>query len=301
LEHERHLNDLASAVVADLPDSFTSAEIAATLAGVPEDLLLHRDSRAEADALRDMAASAYVAEFDEATTLSQRVLLPVATAENRGMEDARFVRFADADGTLEYRATYTGYDGRDIAPRLITSRDLRRFEINRLSGSAARNKGMALFPRLVNGEHLALSRVDGETTSLARSVDGVLWDYAGPVHRPELPWELIQTGNCGSPIETERGWLVLMHGVGPMRVYSVGALLLDLDHPATVLARTVEPILEPAGERREGYVPNVVYSCGPIVHDGVLWIPIGVGDARIGVHSVGVEELLDGMTPVAAR
>ena len=299
LEHEQHLNDLASAMLGDLPERFTAADIAAALAGLPEQLLLHRDTRADADALRDVAASAYVAEYEADSLLSQRLLFPAAAEEDHGMEDARFVRWTAVDGSVEYRATYTAYDGRDIAPRLITTPDLRRFEIHRLSGGASRNKGMALFPRRVGGEHLALARIDGETTSLARSVDGLVWDYAGPVHRPVSEWELIQTGNCGSPIETDRGWLVIMHGVGPMRTYSMGALLLDLERPGTVLARTTTPFLEPLAPMRDGYVPNVVYSCGALLHDGTVWIPIGIGDERIGVYSVRVDDLLDSMTPAS--
>ena len=212
------------------------------------------------------------------------------------MEDARFVRFTGADGITGYRATYTAYDGRDIAPRLITSPDLREFTIHRLTGSGAHNKGMALFPRLVGGLHLALSRTDGENISLATSVDGVIWDDAGIVHRPTELWELVQLGNCGAPIETESGWLVLTHGVGPLRTYSLGALLLDLEDPTHVIARTREPLLKPEGEMRDGYVPRVVYSCGGIVHDGTFWVPVGVGDSRVQVYSVGVDELLASMT-----
>jgi predicted GH43/DUF377 family glycosyl hydrolase len=297
LEHEQHLNELSSAVLRELPERFTASGLEDSLAALPDQLTRHRDSRVDLETLRRMAASAYVARFDANSMLSQRMLLPVADEENHGMEDARFVRSTAADGSLEYRATYTAYDGRAIAPRLITSPDLTTFAVHRLSGTAARNKGMALFPRLIGSEHLALSRTDGQNISLARSVDGFGWFDAGIVHRPIEPWEMIQTGNCGSPLESEHGWLALIHGVGPMRTYSIGALLLDLDDPRKVLARSATPFLIPTGERRDGYVPNVVYSCGGILNQGTLWIPFGVGDCRIRVFSVELEELLGSLVP----
>ncbi|RZS64393.1 putative GH43/DUF377 family glycosyl hydrolase [Agromyces ramosus] len=296
LEHEGHLGDLANAVVGNLPERFTSVELEQALLALPEQLSTRPDSREPTQSLRDMAASAYRAEFPESVPLSARVLLPVAAEEDHGIEDARFVRFTDVDGTIGYRATYTAYDGRDVAPRLITSPDLTSFAVHRLTGTGAHNKGMALFPRLVAGQHLALSRTDGENISLARSADGVIWDDLGIVHRPMELWELVQLGNCGSPVETDAGWVVLTHGVGPLRTYSLGALLLDLDDPSRVIARTTMPLLEPTGDLRDGYVPRVVYSCGAILHRGTLWIPVGVGDARIRVFSVSIDELIASMT-----
>ena len=212
------------------------------------------------------------------------------------MEDARFSRFVGDDGAVEYRATYTAYDGHQIAPRLLLSPDLRRFRTHRLAGGAARNKGMALFPRLVAGRHLALCRSDGENTSIACSADGYGWSDPHPLHAPAQPWEMLQVGNCGPPIETDRGWLVLTHGVGPMRTYSIGALLLDLDDPSRVLGRLADPLLAPSDGEHDGYVPNVVYSCGGLVHDGRLWLPYGIDDSRIGVAWVPLEELLAALT-----
>jgi predicted GH43/DUF377 family glycosyl hydrolase len=298
IEHEQQLTELSSSALEALPEEFTTVEVEQAIQSLPAELLHHRDSVASLAALREMVDSAYVAEFDERTALAQRVLLPVAVEEERGMEDARFVCFTDQDGAKAYRATYTAYDGHDIAPRLITSPDLRTFAVHRLSGPSARNKGMALFPRTVGGAHLALARTDGESISLARSADGMTWSGGTIVHVPTEPWEVVQTGNCGSPIETPRGWLVLTHGVGPLRVYSIGALLLDLDDPAKVVARSAEPFLVPADATRNGYVPNVVYSCGGIVHDGTLWVPYGIGDARIAVFSVGLDALIDSLAPV---
>jgi predicted GH43/DUF377 family glycosyl hydrolase len=296
IEHEGIVNELSSAVLRVLPSRFSVSDAEAAISDLPSALTTRPDSHRQLEVLRDLVSSTYRAGFPVATTLSQRVLMPVSSEENHGMEDARFVRFTDSDGSVGYRATYTAYDGRDIAPRLITSPDLREFMIHRLAGGAAHNKGMALFPRLVGGSHLALSRTDGENISLARSRNGVVWTDVGKVHGPEEPWEIIQTGNCGSPIETDEGWVVLIHGVGPMRTYSIGALLLDLDDPTVVRRRTRSPLLTPSDVTREGYVPNVVYSCGGLIHNDVLWIPIGIGDSHIGVYSLTMDELRSSMT-----
>lgn len=298
LEHEGRLNELSSSVLGLLPDPLTGEDVERALLDLPGDLTAHRDSGAELAVLRAMVGSTYEARFDPGSALSQRVLLPSAVEEYQGMEDARFVRFETEDGEEHYQATYTAYDGRDIAPRLIRSSDLVTFRVHRLTGDGARNKGMALFPRRIGADHVALTRTDGESISLARSVDGLHWIEERVIHAPTEAWEIVQTGNCSSPIETDRGWLVLTHGVGPMRTYSLGALLLDLDDPGIVLARTAAPILQPQQRSRNGYVPNVLYSCGAIAHDGILWVPYGVGDARIGVFSVVVTELLDSMAPV---
>jgi predicted GH43/DUF377 family glycosyl hydrolase len=296
IEHEGIVNELSSAVIRSLPPRFARADMEAAISALPAALSIRPDSHRQLEVLRDLVSSTYRASFAADTTLSQRVLMPVSAEENHGMEDARFVRFTDSEGLLGYRATYTAYDGHDIAPRLITSPDLKEFTIHRLAGDAAHNKGMALFPRLVGGSHLALSRTDGENISLAKSRNGVVWTDVGKVHGPVEPWEIIQTGNCGSPIETDEGWLVIIHGVGPMRTYSLGALLLDLDDPTVVLRRTRTPLLTPTDLTRDGYVPNVVYSCGGLIHDDVLWIPIGIGDSHIGVYSLTMKQLRSAMT-----
>jgi predicted GH43/DUF377 family glycosyl hydrolase len=228
------------------------------------------------------------------------VLMPAIPDESAGIEDARFVRFTPAVGEPEYRATYTAFDGRYIALRLIVSPDLRSFTTYPMTGPAARNKGMALFPRMVGGQFMALCRSDGETTSLTTSADGVSWGEPIAVHEPRSAWELVQVGNCGSPIELDEGWLVLTHGVGPMRTYAIGAFLLDLDDPTKMIARLEEPLITPTAGERDGYVPNVVYSCGGIVHERTLWLPYGIGDARIGVTRTSVDDLLRAMVPVAA-
>ena len=300
LEHEDEVDEVTSWVLERLPPSLSSVDVERAIAALPPELLHHRDSGAALSTLRDTVSSAYVAQFDPRTEPGQRVLLPAAVEEHNGMEDVRLVRFTADDGHVAYRATYTAYDGRDIAPRLITSDDLVRFDIHRLSGPSARNKGMALFPRPVHGRHLALARTDGESISLASSVDGFIWSGETVLHVPTEAWELVQSGNCGSPIETDQGWLVLTHGVGPMRVYSISAILLDLDDPSIVIARATGPLLRPEPPNQEGYVPNVVYSCGGIVHDGRLWVPIGIGDAQVGVFSIGLAALLGSMQRTAA-
>jgi predicted GH43/DUF377 family glycosyl hydrolase len=292
LVDQGHIDELAYSVLASLPEAFTSSDLQHALATAQQDLRARSGSSATIALLRQLVASAYEVTFPDGVELSQQVLLPSADEERNGMEDARFVRFVGDDGTVDYRATYTAYDGRQIAPRLLTSPDLRHFRAHRLAGPAARNKGMALFPRLVGGRYLALCRADGESTSLTVSADGYVWGEPERVQEPEATWEMLQVGNCGPPIETDRGWLILTHGVGPMRTYAIGAILLDLDQPTRMLRKLDRPLLEARRDEQDGYVPNVVYSCGGVVHDGVLWLPYGIGDARIGVAWVYVDELL---------
>jgi len=297
LADEGRIDGLAHSLLAGLPAVFNGVDLEQALAEVHQDLLAASGGQATVDVLRRMVASAYEVGFPLDLALSQQVLLPSAPDESNGMEDARFVRFEAADGTVDYRATYTAFDGHKIAPRLLTSPDLRTFCAHRLAGPAARNKGMALFPRLVGGRYRSLCRSDGESTSLATSSDGFLWGAPELIQAPEASWEVLQVGNCGPPIETERGWLVLTHGVGPMRTYSIGAMLLDLDDPARIVAHLERPFLQPTAQEQNGYVPNVVYSCGGMVHDGLLWLPYGIGDARIGVAWASLDELLSEMTP----
>ncbi len=296
LADQGYLDELAKAVLYALPAEFEGADLEQALAEAHRDLLTRAGSAATADLLRKVVSSAYNASFDRDTDLAQRILSPSADEESNGMEDARFTRFTDDDGTAEYRATYTAYDGRRIAPRLLTSPDLRVFRAQRLAGPAARNKGMALFPRKVHGQHLALCRSDGESTSLASSADGYVWGRPVLLQEPSAPWQLLQVGNCGPPIETDQGWLVLTHGVGPMRVYVLGALLLDLDDPTRVVGYSRTPLLSPGRDEQDGYVPNVLYSCGAFLHDGLVWIPYGIDDSRIGVAYAPLGEILADMS-----
>jgi predicted GH43/DUF377 family glycosyl hydrolase len=208
------------------------------------------------------------------------------------MEDARFVRFVDDRGAAKYYATYTAYDGFQILPQLIETEDFLSFNISTLNGYAAQNKGMALFPRQVGGKYVMLSRKDRENLHLATSDDVHFWNDVTELDRPSEPWQLLQIGNCGSPIETKAGWLVLTHGVGAMRRYGIGAILLDLEDPRRVIGRLREPLLLPDATEREGYVPNVLYTCGALVHGPQLLVPYGFSDSGIGVASISMSELL---------
>jgi len=292
LAAQSDVDEVAHGVLRALPVRFTETEFERVLSQVNPRLSTRAGTAGTLERLRRLVGSTHVIEFDRSTTLTERVIMPAAAEESNGMEDARFTRFVGADGAVDYRTTYTAYDGRRIAPRLLTSPDLRVFQTHWLAGSAARNKGMAVFPRLVRGRHLALCRSDGENLSLASSVDGFGWTVQHVVHAPASAWETLQVGNCGPPIETASGWLVLTHGVGAMRAYSIGAILLDLDDPSVVVGALRHPLLEPGAGERDGYVANVVYSCGGLIHDGRLWLPYGIGDARVGVAHVLVGELL---------
>ena len=207
------------------------------------------------------------------------------------MEDARFVRFTDGDDVIYY-ATYTAFDGSQVAPRLIQTRDFRSFIVSPLAGPAARNKGMAMFPRRIGGRFAALSRSDRESNSIGYSADGYRWGDPVTVQAPERPWELTQLGNCGSPIETPAGWLVFTHGVGPMREYAIGAVLLDLDQPERLIGALPEPLLVADESERDGYVPNVVYSCGALLHGGKIVLPYGCSDSFVRFAVVDQDLLL---------
>jgi predicted GH43/DUF377 family glycosyl hydrolase len=234
-----------------------------------------------------------VATFPADSALSERVIFPAGPHETHGMEDARFVRFTEDSGAVTYYATYTAFDGFEIMPQLIQTDDFVSFRVGTLNGPAAQNKGMALFPRRVGGNFVMLSRRDRENLHLATSASDVRhWAVVTELHRPSRSWELSQIGNCGSPIETPAGWLVITHGVGPMRRYVLGALLLDLDDPRRVIGQLREPLLTPEGMEGEGYVPNVVYSCGALLNGNDLVLPYGLSDAAVGVAIISVPDLL---------
>jgi len=292
-------NEASAYVVSTLPERFTDTEFEDVTSHVPGELLARPKSQETIDKIRHIVSEDYALEFPSAVPLHQRVMWPATTAESNGMEDARFVQVTDPDGRHVYQATYTAYDGRQISGRVIFTRDLRHFEVTRLSGPAAQNKGMALFPRYVNGRKMALCRSDGETLGLAVRDHQHRWQPSVPLLAPHHGWDLIQVGNCGSPIETEAGWLVLTHGVGPMRRYAIGAMLLDLDDPSQVIADLPEGLIEPDEIEREGYVPNVVYSCGGLVHEGRFWMPYGASDVRVGFASIPLDTLLARMAPAA--
>ncbi|HVR32957.1 MAG TPA: hypothetical protein VMS74_09670 [Acidimicrobiia bacterium] len=242
-----------------------------------------------------VASSNYHVTFDSSLPVSEHVLSPASPAESHGIEDARFVRFEDGDD-VRFFATYTAFDGSRILPQLIETADFNSFDMSTLTGPAVHHKGMALFPRRVDGEYLALSRHDHERIFLTRSDDLASWTNAEVLFEPEFGWDAVQMGNCGSPLETDAGWLVLTHGVGPMRRYVIGAMLLDRDSPHKVIGRLSRPLIEPRDLESDGYVPDVVYSCGAMIHHDVLVIPYGYADYGIRIAVTLVDEVLAEMT-----
>ncbi|MCK4991020.1 MAG: glycoside hydrolase family 130 protein, partial [Bacteroidales bacterium] len=244
------------------------------------------------DQIMWLASSHYELEFSLDTHISERVIFPVAVNENNGIEDARFVKFKDDSDNVIYYATYTAFDGTTILPKLLETTDFYHFRILPLHGEIAQNKGMALFPRKVNGKYAMLGRLDGVNNYIAYSDQITIWREAKLLQQPKYPWEFIQIGNCGSPIETSEGWLILTHGVGPMREYVLGASLFDLDNPEREIGRLKSPLLMPNTEEREGYVPNVVYSCGSIIHNDDLIIPYTVSDYASTYATANLRELL---------
>ncbi|CAM4279436.1 Predicted glycosyl hydrolase, GH43/DUF377 family [Pedobacter westerhofensis] len=231
--------------------------------------------------------------FSRDTDISDRVIFPISEFERKGIEDARFVRFVKEDGSVIYYATYTAFDGAMIMPKLLQTTDFYDFKISPLHGAGAANKNLALFPRKINGKYAMISRIDGWNNYLMYSDKLTVWDHPVKLQHPQFPWEFIQIGNCGSPIETEAGWLIITHGVGPMRRYCLGASLLDLEDPSKEIGRLTEPLVIPNNDEREGYVPNVLYSCGSIIHNGELIIPYGLSDYCSSFATVKIDLLLE--------
>ena len=232
--------------------------------------------------------------FEPDSDISERVIFPVTEAQSNGIEDARFVEFDDG-GRKTFYATYTAYNGRAIRSELMETTDFERFRMTPLTGSAARNKGMALFPRRINGQYAMIGRQDNENLYLIYSDDLYCWDEGVPILKPQFPWEFVQIGNCGSPIDLDEGWLLLTHGVGPMRRYSIGAALLDKHDPSKVLARSPEPLVRPELSEREGYVPNVVYTCGAMRHGDRIILPYAVSDTFSNFATIEISALLGAM------
>lgn len=245
--------------------------------------------------ISNLLDSNYDCKFSNDTTLTERVLFPISNSESMGMEDARFVLFNDDNGDKCYYGTYTAYNGRKIKTQLIATKDFINFSIRTLHGKSIKNKGFAIFPRKINGQYYITSRLDGENIFMMKSDDLFFWDDSSIMRIPEEPWEYVQIGNCGSPIETKEGWLLITHAVGPMRRYVMSALLLDLDEPSKVIGRLKDPLIEPAEDEREGYVPNVVYSCGSIIHNNLLVIPYAMSDSACGFAKIELNALLNNM------
>ena len=284
----------AMACTRDLKESFSFSELS--------DLVQRMRTTAEEPNVRRAAERAlllaqanYSVSFPEGLSMSEKVLFPFAPSESNGIEDARFVKFIEDDGSTNYYATYTAYDGNVVFPQLLQTRDFHEFNIATLNGPVVKNKGMALFPKKINGRYAMLGRQDGENITLMYSDHLHFWYESRVIIRPSEPWQFVQIGNCGSPIETPAGWLVLTHGVGPMRKYSLGAVLLDLNNPAKVLGRLKKPLLRPMPDEREGYVPNVLYSCGSLIHGNNLILPYAISDTSTRFAIVPVETLIEGI------
>lgn len=231
--------------------------------------------------------------FSLDTDISDRIIYPISEYERKGIEDARFVKFTDDEGKIKYYATYTAYDGKTIMPKLLETADFYDFKVRPVYGSGAKNKNLALFPRKINGKYVMMSRIDGWNNYIMYSDKINIWTNPIQLQSPKYPWEFVQIGNCGSPIETEHGWLVVTHGVGAMRRYSLGISLLALDDPSKEIGRLKEPLLIANTDEREGYVPNVVYSCGSIINNGELIIPYGLSDYSSSFMTVNLQDLLD--------
>ena len=285
-----------NAVLDRLDEFFTFSELRREVSHVDQlGLLPSRESGEAADAVESLAESNYEIRFDPDSPACERIIFPATPNEVRGIEDARFVQFTEEDGTKHYYGTYTAYDGRVFFPQLLETPDFLHFKSNTLNGPEVKNKGLAIFPRKVNGLYSVISRQDNENIYVMFSENIHFWYEKILLLRPTYPWEFVQLGNCGSPIETEAGWVVLTHGVGPMRKYAIGAFLLDRDDPQRVIGRLPEPILSPDGNEREGYVPNVVYSCGGHVHGETLYIPYAMSDYASAFATVHMPDLLDAL------
>lgn len=290
-------NPHATAVMSTLPENFTRNDLHKTINRIRlETLLATRDLHHTLERVQWLADSNYELCFSPKLALSERIIFPVSPNESNGIEDARFIRFTDDDGTIKYYATYTAYNGHSILPQLIETQDFLHFRILTLNGAAVQNKGMALFPRRVAGHYAMLSRQDDENLFIMFSDHPHYWSDPKILLRPSEVWESVKIGNCGSPIETEAGWLVITHGVGPVRKYCIGAALLDLNDPTRVIGRLREPLLVPKDNEREGYVPNVVYSCGSLLHGRTLILPYAMSDKVSTIASVPLDELLAALT-----
>jgi beta-1,2-mannobiose phosphorylase / 1,2-beta-oligomannan phosphorylase len=276
-----------------LGDNFTYGELMMNIDRARKDPKLTEDQVKIINQMMWLASSHYEINFSIDSAISERVIFPISATEQKGIEDARFVKFTDDNGEITYYATYTAYDGMAIMPKLISTKDFYDFKILPINGEIAQNKGMALFPRRINGKYAMLCRIDGVNNYIAYSDSINIWHEAKIIQKPKYPWELVQIGNAGSPIETEDGWLVITHAVGSMREYTLGASLYDLKNPEIEIGRLSNPLMVPNETEREGYVPNVIYSCGSMIHNGDLIIPYAMSDHSSTYATVDLRELLD--------
>ena len=285
-------NEAVGDMVERLPDEFGFSNLECVVTERRANADASSEVHQAADNMLWLARSNYQLRFPADCPISEVVIFPVTENESRGIEDARFVRFIDDDGSVIYYGTYTAYNGFRILPQLLRTEEFGLFSIITLNGKCVQNKGMALFPRKINGRYHMIGRLDGENLYLMTSTSIRFWNEADVLRGPEHPWEFVQIGNCGSPIETEHGWILLTHGVGPMRRYCIGVMLLDLEDPSRIIACAEEPLLTPNEKEREGYVPNVVYSCGAMLHNGELIIPYAMADSATSIATIAVDDLL---------
>ena len=290
--------DVTERVFGRLGDEFVYGELRAAVEGVEEGPEIIEDMRDALRAIVWVARAHYEITFSLDTAIDDRVIFPNSYAETNGIEDARFVRFEEEDGSVTFYATYTAFNGFTILPKLLMTKDFFHYKIMPINGESAQNKGMSLFPRKIGGKYGMIARSDGIDLFVSLSNDINLWGPGKMIYGPSALWNCIQVGNAGSPLETERGWLVITHGVGSMRSYSLGAILLDLNEPERVIAQLEEPFLVPNSEEREGYVPNVVYSCGTAIHGDELLVPYAYSDYACTVATVPLDALFDAMVPV---
>lgn len=283
---EGHISSLTFRSGTIAADGGVAIDATARLASAPE----------TTDRLGDASGDAVVVVFEPETDLSERVIFPVTAAQSNGIEDARFVAFEEG-GRTTYYATYTAYSGRAIRSELIETTDFRSFRMTPLSGTASHNKGMSLFPRKINGRFAMIGRQDNENLYLIYSDDLYTWNGGTPFLQPLYPWEFVQIGNCGSPIELDEGWLLLTHGVGPIRRYSIGAVLLDKHDVSKVIGRSHDPLVRPDPTEREGYVPNVVYTCGALRQGNRIVLPYAVSDTFTNFATIDISALLRSLTP----
>ena len=278
---EGHISSLTFRSGCIAADGSVSVDPTARLAAIPR--VKSRTAGADGDEVE--------VAFRPDEDISERVIFPVTLSQSNGIEDARFVEFKDG-GRKTFYATYTAYSGTAIRSELIETSDFMSFRMSPLRGAAARNKGMALFPRKIDGKYAMIGRQDNENLYLIYSSDLHSWDGGVAILKPEFPWEFVQIGNCGSPIELDEGWLLLTHGVGPIRKYSIGAVLLDKEDPSRVLARSREPLVRPEPSEREGYVPNVVYTCGAMRHSDQIVLPYAVSDTFSKFATIKIAALM---------
>jgi len=283
--------DLSTLVLKNLGSEFHYPDLRKLVETISQQNQLTPKNQIHLKEIKWLADAHYEIHFSLDTDITERVIFPVSESERNGIEDARFVKFTD-NGTSTYFATYTAYDGHSIIPKLLVTKDFYNFKIRPIHGEGAQDKNLALFPKKINGKYAMLSRIDGINHYITFSDQLTIWENPIKIQSPKYPWEFVKIGNCGSPLETEEGWLVITHGVGPLRTYCLGASLFDINDPTKELGRLSEPLLIPKAEEMEGYVPNVVYSCGSIIcHDQVV-IPYGMSDYGSGIFTVPLDLLL---------